>query len=604
MNSSNPGNYFVFDIETTSVKITSDFLCGGILFVKPAEESSEEIQFGKVFYTDFEKFFTAFLNSFQMAPCVGHNVVSFDLPCIAYNEKKHLGTDYLLSLLKHNLRDREPRDEDHTKQWLYHEIYDTLVLSRRLWPTRQSHSLEWWGRHLQVPKVEVPDWKTASPELIKKRCLTDCDITQKAMAEIMDCGIENVADHRSDQYLYSIIIEILAMGLPYDKLLAESMASKLYAKTIVPSNILAREAPGVNFNSGKQFTKWAEARGVERLPRTPTGNVALNADTRDEMCQKIPLLHNHFIVKDTMGQIKYISDKYSKKSDKIYFGNHTAMNPYFNHTAVYPSFSFVGTRTGRGQYSEPAIQQTSKGIRSVIAAPRGYLWVGMDLVALELSWWGYLAKELTGNTTVWREVTEGKSMKLRTLEVFEPIMHSVVLHGGQTKEDLAKTLTYSCLYGIGRTALCKKLNLPESEENKMRIAECLEKRFPGLRELKEVMEYRMRGREYIEDYFGRQVVTSEWKSLNAFVQSSASSYALKMIFLFRSAINNLKVKSYAVLYQMDEVGLLVKHDNKAEAKEWANSCAREAERELESVWNCPLIAKCNVKVGNSWAEGH
>lgn len=57
-------------------------------------------------------------------------------------------------------------------------IFDTLALSRVLYPERALHSLESWGEELGIPKQQHDDWDTLSIAMLQ-RCKSDVEITIK-----------------------------------------------------------------------------------------------------------------------------------------------------------------------------------------------------------------------------------------------------------------------------------------------------------------------------------------------------------------------------------------------------------------------------------------
>lgn len=56
------------------------------------------------------------------------------------------------------------------------KVIDTLYLSWYLYPERQLHGLEWWGRDLGVEKPEIKDWHSLSLEEYVHRCEEDVKI--------------------------------------------------------------------------------------------------------------------------------------------------------------------------------------------------------------------------------------------------------------------------------------------------------------------------------------------------------------------------------------------------------------------------------------------
>ncbi len=75
---------------------------------------------------------------------VGHNVLAFDMPAMA--------------MLGYPIDNKI--------------VYDTCVMSRLLWPDRNTHpaggsSLKKWGEHLRMPKGDHTDFSMLSNEMIE-----------------------------------------------------------------------------------------------------------------------------------------------------------------------------------------------------------------------------------------------------------------------------------------------------------------------------------------------------------------------------------------------------------------------------------------------------
>jgi len=79
---------------------------------------------------------------------VGHNIVCYDVPAL----------ERLLSIS------------------IKAKLIDTLYLSYYLYPERQLHGLEWWGKDLGIEKPKVNDWENLSYEVYKFRCESDVAI--------------------------------------------------------------------------------------------------------------------------------------------------------------------------------------------------------------------------------------------------------------------------------------------------------------------------------------------------------------------------------------------------------------------------------------------
>ena len=59
---------------------------------------------------------------------------------------------------------------------IHNKLYDTLWLSKYLYPKRSKHGLEEWGETLGIAKPEVKDWSNLNLEEYMYRCQEDVNI--------------------------------------------------------------------------------------------------------------------------------------------------------------------------------------------------------------------------------------------------------------------------------------------------------------------------------------------------------------------------------------------------------------------------------------------
>ena len=142
-------------------------------------------------YHTADSFIENLIEEMRTVPICGHNIACFDLPYLCYWEQKYKGTHKLLDALQQETT----------------QIWDTLVMSRKVFPARQNHSLDMWGKQLQGEyklnlKTEVQDFTDTSAEnieLIKERCENDVKINWAVMDYILNnFGIGGIPDYAAD----------------------------------------------------------------------------------------------------------------------------------------------------------------------------------------------------------------------------------------------------------------------------------------------------------------------------------------------------------------------------------------------------------------------
>lgn len=92
----------------------------------------------------------------EMDIIIGHNFVQYDVPAI----EKILGVKLKV------------------------KIYDTIALSRYLYPDLLKHGLEIWGEYFGIPKPKIDDWKTLPLEEYVIRCEEDVKINLQLWIKI------------------------------------------------------------------------------------------------------------------------------------------------------------------------------------------------------------------------------------------------------------------------------------------------------------------------------------------------------------------------------------------------------------------------------------
>ena len=134
---------------------------------------------------------------------------------------------------------------------------------------------------------------------------------------------------------------------------------------------------------------------------------------------------------------------------------------------VYPSLTFVGSRTGRCQYNSPPINQIDKRIRDLVSVdPEKETLVGVDIVALEEMILGYTLRETFGDDTLLQNVYNGANPKQLTIDALGDLFDGFPESENYTKKDAAKRLNYAFLYGAGLTKLCNIVELSLRETTK------------------------------------------------------------------------------------------------------------------------------------------
>jgi DNA polymerase III epsilon subunit-like protein len=137
--------YFIFDIETNALEIQSVTKIHCLSFVHLNGEDKTVRTVTKP--EQIQRFFQQ-----EGAVFIGHNIWDYDIQVA----EAMFGMQFA---------------------WKKNRVIDTLGLSWYLFPHREKHGLESWGKDLGIHKVEVTDWEEGSLELYQHRCEEDVRIT-------------------------------------------------------------------------------------------------------------------------------------------------------------------------------------------------------------------------------------------------------------------------------------------------------------------------------------------------------------------------------------------------------------------------------------------
>ena len=576
----------IFDIETTGLRWDSKFQ--GAAW---SAGYGEEIFFTRSMHKLIDHLIKTLEQSIYL---VGHNIICFDLPWLLYNAGTHRKR-LLSALQKHS-----------------YCLMDTLIMSQKLFPSRFKHSMDSWVPHLEAEyevenKTEVEDFATASPELIEERVTGDVNINAALWDKFYeDMGApEAVSDYEFDLEWFQVVLEMQVVGVPFDLPTAKRLSCRLRAQQALPRDRLQQRAE-INWGSRVQVHKYLQKHEGEGLPLSKKGRPSLNKKNREAVCQKYPYLHDIFKISDAQSSLDYINP-HSPEDSKKYMGNFLLKSPILAVPAVYPKLSYVGTRSYRMQWSQPPLQQMAKTVRQVNILPEGWVFIGCDVVALEMTIFGYLLQEICGEDAIIQEIKEGKSAKKLTICAFGELFDKVVLHGAETIEDVAKQTNYSVLYGIAPATLAANLNLPKTSQIKNQLLGAIERRFPSFRLLTTTMTRMCDKNGVIANMFGNKVVTEAWKALNAYIQSSGADYAKRMMWIVWKILKGIDDDILPAIYNMDELQFVAPARVLKQHSE--SYIKKEVNKYLPQLWNArhpdyPLLTGVDIKIGRSWKETH
>ena len=553
----------VFDIESEGLPLYSKYLVGA--YASCADlETGEEVSLVGCPEKMVKVLASALADDREI---IGHNIICYDLPLLYFHTKHcQLLWDIIFSKSYH--------------------IYDTLLLSRLMYPRLRQHSVAAWTKELGIEsKVEIEDFSNVDMETLEKRVIKDVQIQFKIWDYMSNSHIPE--QYKSIQDFTSLMVEMLGTGVTFDKNKAKDLETKLITEKLFLRNALQRKLPNVaNFNSPKQIHEALLKKRGRGLPLSEKGNPTFNKQNQHKVAKQFPELNALIDYKHHLTQLSFLSADGKKSFYTRLQGG-----------SIYPSMSFCSTITYRSQYSNPPLNQMDKRLRDIVAAPDNSFLIGFDLDSLEFRVLGHGIKKELGSTDILDELDRGNP-KQKTLDVFGSLFDNVT----GDKEATAKQLNYAILYGQGIASTLKLLNLDGSY--KREVEEKVSERFFAVEEFKHYL-LRKRYNETILNYYRQKVHVNDdttYCIVNYYCQSSGAFYAMHIF----SLLHGLLKKSYKdispIIFNHDEVNYLCREPQNERDERKVEEMLDDIHTKLKE--KDEYITSLNYNIGKNWSEIH
>lgn len=452
----------------------------------------------------------------------------------------------------------------------FDQVYDTLVVSKMLFPDRRSHALAAWGEDLGFPKMDFSDFSQWNP-VMGTYCNQDVLVTIKIYKRLQHelkgwfknkqvdwrpaINLEHKVAfclHLQEQHGFKLDMEklnALYIELSGEKFDIERNLRDVFPPVIVPEKgtwdwkrrawkIGEPTVPKVgNKNRGvvkgvpytkvivQPFNPGSRPQCVYRISKahsdweptkfTPTGSPCIDESTlKNLIYPEAEALSRYLRISKQLGQVSEGSNAWLKleKDGRI----HGRVNQ-------------VGARTHRMSHFSPNVAQVDKKdlrMREVWTANTGDKLVGCDAEGLELRGLAnrlyHWDKGAYAKAVIYGDKTKGTDAHSRTMKA-----------AGMPDRDSSKTLIYATLYGSGNPNLgqiyvsawkkhgvVKKGKLAAIGK---RIRDDLAKGIKGLDKLTDLCKKRTREQGFLKSADGRAIISdSEHSSLNSLLQSDGA----------------------------------------------------------------------------------
>lgn len=461
------------------------------------------------------------------------------------------------------------------------QVWDSLLVSRLIYPERPKHSLESWGEKLGFPKGNWTDFSAWHPDM-GKYCIRDVEVTLKvyqSLASSLDKaalkGIDftqaMALEHRvafvialQEQHGFRLNVqaaEELAAELRQEKADIERELQQIFHPQIVPekatwdwkmrqwinvetftpkvNNKKAGYEKGISFTKVKAqaFNPASRAQIVQRLtkrgwvPKKFTEQGTPQIDESVLVGLKYPeaeVLLRYFRILKQLGQLADGDAAWLKLERKGY---------------VHGSVNTMGAVTYRMSHFSPNMAQVDKKdvrMREVWLPDTGHKLVGCDAEGLEARMLGHRLSPWDNGTFAFR-VVSGKKEDGSDV-------HTVNLNAlkecGMVSRDGAKTFLYALMYGAGDAKLgmtiiedCRNHDVKPPKGHPKTIGgiarEKLADGMVGIDKLTTAVKKRYKAQKYVKGLDGRRVIIrSEHSALNTLLQSDGAIVMKKALVVF------------------------------------------------------------------------
>lgn len=527
------------------------------------------------------------INKIQEADVlIGHNIICYDVPALEKVFKIKISA----------------------------KLYDTLLLSRMIWPEIGltadskkkynippsligSYSLEAFGYRVGHHKLEHSTWDHWSPEM-QKYCEEDVKVNVKLWRLIesklpseQSIYIETEFQkyiHLQEQHgVYFDVEKALSLQAPLKNRIV-SITNEL--RNIIPAKEikLKRTVKYEDFNPGsrQQIIEFL-CKKYDWKPTmfTDKGNAQLSEEILESLAYpEAKLFAEYFKTQKLLGML---SD-----GDKSWL-------KFVSNGKLHGRVVTIGAVTGRCTHSSPNLAQIpsarsfmGKEVRELFYAPAGYKMIGTDASGLELRCFSHYLHPYDGGSYA-NEVQFG-DVHTRNQQAA----------GLDTRDD-AKTFIYALLYGAGDAKL-GTIKTQGSLDHLKQVGFTMRHSFmdkvPAYKQLVNNVKLAIqsRGKQLI-GIDGRLLqIRHEHAALNTLLQNAGAVSVKLATVKFRDNMIAAGIEFNPCLHIHDEWEVYTKDQDAERTKEIAIQSIRQAGEELN--FKCPLTGES--RSGQNWYEVH
>lgn len=554
---------------------------------------------------------------------IGHNIIQFDIPVL---------------------------EKFYPSRKFTHNVLDTFNLSCIVFPQRQKHSLEDWGKDLGFEKFNPMTGKEYTDEEWKERKKTENEAWDKYTSEmgaycqqdvrvtelvLWQCNVDEIPKsviELSNKFSWCISQQVIN-GHKIDTENLLKLNAQIEQDEVVAANELLSKLPSFTDYTFKVYkrankNKNIKAGDIECIEVITPFNLSSTYHWMRYLKEKYdfnpPLVRRKGKDEPTPSLddevLASIEDKYSEIKDlllwktankirkMIYNSDNSLYNLLDKDGIIHGKVCTDGTVSGRCSHNKPNLSTMPsvrtddngpiKGIkgkyayevRNLFIPHDGYVQVGFDAKGLEYMCLAHYINDRHFSV----DIIENGDIHTWTQQTL----------GFETRRQ-AKTFEYAYLYGAGKKKLAEGLSAGTGvkytvDDVNKAISKFVEA-LPGLGTLQDNLKNQYQQKGTITGLDGRELqARSEHSLLNLLLQSSGAVVMKNCLVYLREELSKTDVDYKFTLNVHDEIQASVRPEHVEKYKECVYKAVDRVNTNLGL--NCKL--QVDIKVGRSWAECH
>lgn len=554
---------------------------------------------------------------------IGHNIIQFDIPVL---------------------------EKFYPSRKFTHNVLDTFNLSCIVFPQRQKHGLEDWGKDLGFEKFNPMTGKEYTDEEWKERKKTKNEAWDKYTSEmgaycqqdvrvtelvLWQCNVDEIPKsviELSNKFSWCISQQVIN-GHKIDTENLLKLNAQIEQDEVVAANELLSKLPSFTDYTFKVYkrankNKNIKAGDIECIEVVTPFNLSSTYHWMRYLKEKYdfnpPLVRRKGKDEPTPSLddevLASIEDKYSEIKDlllwktankirkMIYNSDNSLYNLLDKDGIIHGKVYTDGTVSGRCSHNKPNLSTMPsvrtddngpiKGIkgkyayevRNLFIPHDGYVQVGFDAKGLEYMCLAHYINDRHFSV----DIIENGDIHTWTQQTL----------GFETRRQ-AKTFEYAYLYGAGKKKLAEGLSAGTGvkytvDDVNKAISKFVEA-LPGLGTLQDNLKNQYQQKGTITGLDGRELqARSEHSLLNLLLQSSGAVVMKNCLVYLREELSKTDVDYKFTLNVHDEIQASVRPEHVEKYKECVYKAVDRVNTNLRL--NCKL--QVDIKVGRSWAECH